>query len=157
MTNTVTVRNVTSRETSNDSITPGRSAVTTLLAKATTKHVKATTMVMYHLNILLQFLGFSGSSRLKVTNFQSPDLPSADMSGLGTWPAAVSLVYSPKFALSFSSRRGKSTGPSGPAPSVTETVRLEALLGDSLDACILSSRNRTNEFELFVLERVPIP
>lgn len=68
MTNTVTVRSATSRETLNDSITPGKSAVTTLLAKATTKHVKATTIVMYHLNNLDQFFGLSGSSSLKVTS-----------------------------------------------------------------------------------------
>lgn len=68
MTNTVTVRSATSRETLNDSITPGKSAVTTLLAKATTKHVNATTIVMYHLHNLDQFFGLSGSSSLKVTS-----------------------------------------------------------------------------------------
>lgn len=68
MTKTVTVRNVTSRETLNVSITPGKSAVTTLLAKATTKHVNATTIVMYHLSNFDQFFGFSGSSSLKVTS-----------------------------------------------------------------------------------------
>lgn len=47
------------------------SAVMTLEQKATTKHVAATTIVMYHLNILDQFLGFSGSPSANVTSLYS--------------------------------------------------------------------------------------
>jgi hypothetical protein len=44
------------------------SEVMTLEQKATTKHVTATIMVMYHLNALDQFFGFSGSPSAKVTS-----------------------------------------------------------------------------------------
>src|SRR5690349_6749864 len=47
--------------------TPGISAVMTLELKATTKHVTATTMVMYHFCTLDQFFGFSGSPSAKAT------------------------------------------------------------------------------------------
>src|SRR5690349_13447401 len=51
-----------------DSSTPSTSEVMILEHRATTKHVAATTIVMYHLKALDQFLGSSGSPGAKVTS-----------------------------------------------------------------------------------------
>lgn len=95
-TNTVTLTSATSSLTPNVSTTPGISAVMTLLANATTKHVRETTMVQYHLYALLQFFGFSGSPGRKVTSLYRCS-PSGSI-GPGISPSRVSERYSSMLA-----------------------------------------------------------
>jgi len=95
-TKTVIVINPTSSLTWNSFVMPAISAVMTELAKATTKHVMATTMVQYHLYALLQFLGFSGSSGVKVTSLYC-SLPG--LGGPGISPLGTATTYSARFAL----------------------------------------------------------
>ena len=98
----------TSWLTPNDSETPPISEVMTLEQNATTKHVMATTMVMYHLKGLDQFLGFPGSPSAKETSLKScrvspfGALPSFSMVGEGCW-TVLRVVWCPSSLISSSS------------------------------------------------------
>ncbi|KAG5305325.1 hypothetical protein I7I50_05682 [Histoplasma capsulatum G186AR] len=111
ITKTVIVSSATTSPTANSSATWFIPAVITLLSKATTKHVTATTIVMYHFRALLQFFGFSGSSSLKVTSSKSSIFPVAwDLTGFVIRPSGVSRVYSSSVAVSLRIRDGRSVG-----------------------------------------------
>ncbi|QSZ31490.1 hypothetical protein DSL72_001055 [Monilinia vaccinii-corymbosi] len=69
ITKTTILTNATSLETSNSFCTPTISAVMIDGGGASTKQVAAKTMVMYHLQVLDQFLGFCASLGRKVTSF----------------------------------------------------------------------------------------
>lgn len=109
ITNTVIVSKATSYETLKRSATPSRLAVMTEELKATTKQVKATTIVHHHFLTLVKFFGFSGSLMVKVTRSWSSTLPDIrEMVLLGMMPDAVSSVNSCMSALSLSVPYGRS-------------------------------------------------
>lgn len=134
------VRRDTSSETPKVADTPSRSAVMTLLENATTKHVQETTIVHHHLYSFDQFLGFSGSSILNVTNFQSSICPvTFDLIGLMMFPVLVSVVNSSKLASGLTSRRGRSKGSVCPGLDPKVKVRRTVLSPSGLVVAIVET------------------
>jgi hypothetical protein len=102
MTKTVIANKETSWETWKALLGPSKSAVITALQNATTKQVKATVMVQYHLYAFDQFFGFSGSFTVKVTSSWSSYFPLfLEIVRLRMTPVVVSSRYSCISALSF--------------------------------------------------------
>ena len=91
----------------NSSDTPAMSAVMTEEANATTKQVKATIMVQYHLNALDQFFGFAGSSTVNVTSLYFWRCPSGAACVWRIVPVDVSLRSSSRLASRESVRVGR--------------------------------------------------